>query len=35
MRAEDVAFSIAGYTGTSPEVTEAATQLAMRLVASS
>ncbi|MEO6990214.1 MAG: DUF6492 family protein [Candidatus Baltobacteraceae bacterium] len=35
MRAEDVAFSIAGYTGTSPEVTEAATQLAMRLAASS
>jgi hypothetical protein len=31
MRGDDVAFSIAGYTGTPPEVTREATRLAVRL----
>jgi hypothetical protein len=35
MRVDDVAFSIAGYTGTSPDVTRDATRLALRLAASS
>jgi hypothetical protein len=33
MRQDDVAFSIAGYTRTSPEITRAATQLALRIAA--
>jgi len=35
MRADDVAFSIAGYTQTSPDVTRDATALALRLAAAS
>lgn len=35
MRVDDVAFSIAGYTQTSPEVTRDATALALRLAAAS